>query len=100
MDDVFPSGVAIVAGLLLFAIPQFFPRFSAYVLGPGVLVLAGVFFIAYKPLFFIKGEGLAGLVSLILWGAMGFVCLIGFRLIYDGRKRMAEEEADSSVSDD
>jgi hypothetical protein len=74
----------LVVGLLL-------PRFSAYVLGPAVLVLAGVFVVVGHRLFvpFQSDGSPAGLlVPAIAWIALLICCGVGVTLIVTGRARI------------
>jgi len=81
------------------ALGYYFPRFSAYILDPAVLVGAATFFIKLHVLFFFfhsDGSAAGLFVPILMWLALGFLCIVGIVLISIGLKRMRAEDADIS----
>ncbi len=90
------------AGFILFALGRFLPRLSTFVLGPGCFVVAAVFFVKYKALFFpFPSDGsAAGLfVPFLMWGLLLILCMCGVVLISTGLKYLAQQASRSVQSD-
>lgn len=84
----------LLVGMLIFlgALVRLLPRFSTYVVGPGILVFAAMSFVKYKPLFFpFQSDGSAAgmIVPVLAWGALLGAGLIGIVVILAGRKMLA-----------
>ncbi len=81
----------IIAIAIVFALGYYLPRFSAYVLGPGFLLLGIIAFIKnHKLFFFFQSDGsIAGLiVPIIMWLGLITCCVLGIVLIMTGVIRM------------
>ncbi|MCD6060929.1 MAG: hypothetical protein K0S16_1240 [Moraxellaceae bacterium] len=97
------SDVLLLLGFLaVVLVGRFLPRLSAYVLGPGLLVLAAALFVVARPWFtFFQSDGSAAgmVIPILMWMLVAGLIVAGLVLITAGRRRIreAEEEGERSV---
>jgi hypothetical protein len=78
-------------GAVFALLARYVPWVIAYVLGPGVLIGCGWFFLKFRTWFFFpKGDGPGGFVSLILWPLLIVALWLGWLLISTGRHLLQE----------
>ncbi len=99
MDELTFELSALLVFILVAVMSRWLPRLSLYLIGPGLLLLAGAYFIKYRGLFFFfQSEGsAAGLViPFIAWFALLMVLTVAAALMLSSKRRLAQLRATSA----